>query len=286
MNEDVQMKEKARSKKVGKEIEVAEGDEAPCFHFIAFVPVEGKVWKLDGLERQPQNLGKDSLPSMWCQLYSGVTFAGDIETSDWIFHVKPELQDRMARYEDGQTEFSILGLVKAPIDGAISQLAQNVKDLCALREKLNYVRPGWETETGASDHANLSGQGVITGQSLAYSLTQAQLDKTEVSHNVQALVLGDTAVGSDNPKAGDIQGPADNGLDSLLTCLRQLANHQADLRTSISEELEAFYQDRERAAKRRQDWNPPVELLLKFLSKKGNFPALLERSKAWSPHGG
>ena len=64
LNEDIQMREKARSKKVGKEIEVAEEDEAPCFHFIAFVPVEGKVWKLDGLERQPQNLGKDSPPSI------------------------------------------------------------------------------------------------------------------------------------------------------------------------------------------------------------------------------
>jgi ubiquitin carboxyl-terminal hydrolase L5 len=27
------------------------------FHFIAFVPAKGRVWKFDGLERQPQNLG-------------------------------------------------------------------------------------------------------------------------------------------------------------------------------------------------------------------------------------
>lgn len=280
------MREKARSKKVGKEIEVAEGDDAPCFHFIAFVPVEGKVWKLDGLERQPQNLGKDSPTSIWGQSYSGVTFAGDIETSDWIFHVKPELQDRMARYEDGQTEFSILGLVKAPLDGAISHLAQNVKDLGVVREKLSSVRPGWENETATSGLANLSGQGVITGQSLAYSLTQGQLDKAEVSPDVQALVLRDTAAGNNSPRAAGIQGPNDTGFDSLLTCVRELVNQQVDLRNSISEELEAFNQDRERAAKRRQDWTPAVELLVKFLSRKGNFPALLERSKAWSPHGG
>lgn len=286
LNEDVQMKEKARSKKTGKELEVAEEDDAPCFHFIAFVPVEGKVWKLDGLERQPQNLGKNSLPSIWCQLYSGVTFAGNIETSDWIFHVKPELQDRMARHEDGQTEFSILALVKAPLDGVISQLAQNVKDLGAVREKLNAVRPVWENETGTSGHAHLSGQGVITGQSLAYSLTQGQLDKTEVSPNIQAMVLRDTVAANNSPRAGDIQGPADNKLDNLLTCMQELVNQQVDLRTSISEELEACNQDRERAAKRRQDWTPPIELLVKFLSKKGDFSALLERSKAWSPHAG
>lgn len=280
------MREKARSKRLGKEIEIAEEDEAPCFHFIAFVPVEGKVWKLDGLERQPQNLGKDLLPCIRCKSYSGVTFAGNIETSDWIFHVKPELQDRMARYEDGQTEFSILGLVKAPLDGVISQLAQNVKNIGALGEKLNSVRPGWKNEPGASGHSNLGEHGVITGQSQAYSLTQGQIDKTEVSPEVQALVLRDIAAACNSPRAWDIQGPADNGLDDLLVCMQELVKQQADLRTSISEELEEFHQDRERAAKRRRDWTPPVELLLKFLSKKGSFPALLERSKAWSPHAG
>lgn len=212
-----------------------------------------------------------------------MTFAGDIETTDWIFHVKPELQDRMARYEDGQTEFSILGLVKAPLDGVISQLAQNVKNICALREKINSVKPGWKNESG---HSNLGEQGVIIGQSQAFSLTQGQLDMTEISPDVQALVLRDIAVAYDGPRAGDIQEPADNGLNDLLVCMQELVNQQVDLRTSISEELEACHQDRERAAKRRQDWTPPVELLVKFLSKKGSFPALLERSKAWSPHVG
>lgn len=28
------------------------------FHFIAFVPVEGVVWRLDGLQRQPVTLGR------------------------------------------------------------------------------------------------------------------------------------------------------------------------------------------------------------------------------------
>lgn len=213
-----------------------------------------------------------------------MTFAGDIETTDWIFHVKPELQDRMARYEDGQAEFSILGLVKAPLDGVICQLAQNVKNICALRDKINSIKPGWTNDPGASGHFNLGEHGVIIGQSQAYSLTQGQLDKTEVSPDVQELVLRDITVAYSSNRACDIQEPVDNGLNDLLVCMQELVNQQVDLRTSISEELEACNQDRERAAKRRQDWTPPVELLVKFLSKKGSFPALLERCKAWSPH--
>jgi ubiquitin carboxyl-terminal hydrolase L5 len=33
-------------------------EEEPGFHFIAYVPINGSVWRLDGLQRQPVNLGK------------------------------------------------------------------------------------------------------------------------------------------------------------------------------------------------------------------------------------
>ncbi len=33
-------------------------DDDAAFHFMAFVPIEGEVWKLDGLNRQPERLGK------------------------------------------------------------------------------------------------------------------------------------------------------------------------------------------------------------------------------------
>lgn len=33
-------------------------DEEAGFHFIAFIPFEGRVWQFDGLERQPRDLGE------------------------------------------------------------------------------------------------------------------------------------------------------------------------------------------------------------------------------------
>ena len=56
LNADLQLKEEATSKKRPKGREFHEADTA--FHFIAFMPAMGQVWKLDGLERQPQSLGK------------------------------------------------------------------------------------------------------------------------------------------------------------------------------------------------------------------------------------
>jgi hypothetical protein len=45
------VKKKAPKKKKKDE------DEAG-YHFVAYVPINGSVWRLDGLQRQPVNLGK------------------------------------------------------------------------------------------------------------------------------------------------------------------------------------------------------------------------------------
>ena len=53
---DVKAKRSRRKANHTKEYEVEQ--EQNGFHFVAFVPMQGSVWKLDGLDRQPTNLGK------------------------------------------------------------------------------------------------------------------------------------------------------------------------------------------------------------------------------------
>jgi ubiquitin carboxyl-terminal hydrolase L5 len=48
---------KYRRKRVVKRKKDVENDTG--FHFVAYVPIDGAVWKLDGLQRQPDNLGAD-----------------------------------------------------------------------------------------------------------------------------------------------------------------------------------------------------------------------------------
>lgn len=55
LNSDLHLKEEAKSKKRSKAQD--SDDEDATFHFIAFLPAMGQVWKLDGLERQPQAIG-------------------------------------------------------------------------------------------------------------------------------------------------------------------------------------------------------------------------------------
>jgi ubiquitin carboxyl-terminal hydrolase L5 len=58
LSNDVTSKAKLPGK-TGKNVE----QEQAGFHFISLVPIDGKLWKLDGLERQPMNLGKDNFSS-------------------------------------------------------------------------------------------------------------------------------------------------------------------------------------------------------------------------------
>lgn len=59
LNGDLQLKNDACARKNRKVAKGEAEDLDAGYHFIAFVPVDGKVWKLDGLERQPQNLGRE-----------------------------------------------------------------------------------------------------------------------------------------------------------------------------------------------------------------------------------
>ena len=61
LNSDLHMKNEINAKKQLKKTPQGGNDDDAGFHFIAYVPVDDYVWKLDGLERQPQKLGTSQL---------------------------------------------------------------------------------------------------------------------------------------------------------------------------------------------------------------------------------
>lgn len=54
-------KKKVTRKKASQKKKKKDEDEAG-YHFVAYVPINGSVWRLDGLQRQPVNLGKTNPP--------------------------------------------------------------------------------------------------------------------------------------------------------------------------------------------------------------------------------
>lgn len=57
LNSDLHLKNEATTRRTQSSRSNHDSETDGGFHFIAFVPVDGKVWKFDGLERQPQALG-------------------------------------------------------------------------------------------------------------------------------------------------------------------------------------------------------------------------------------
>ena len=63
LNGDLLLKNEATSRGKSKKRKSEEDENESGFHFIAFVPIEDQLWKLDGLERQPVCLGNLCGPS-------------------------------------------------------------------------------------------------------------------------------------------------------------------------------------------------------------------------------
>ena len=62
LNNDLLLKTEATSRDKGIKGNIGDHEMEAAFHFIAFMPIGHKLWKLDGLERQPMCLGKTDIP--------------------------------------------------------------------------------------------------------------------------------------------------------------------------------------------------------------------------------
>lgn len=112
---------------------------AETFHFIGYVPVNGKVWELDGLKNGPIEVGDFSSPN---------SDADPGSTDGWEDVVRPALRMKMERYgamvmrdpEDiGNIRFNLLALVPSEFEARSDALRLLIKEKNALEERLTNV---------------------------------------------------------------------------------------------------------------------------------------------------
>ena len=244
LNSDLQLKMEASSKKRSKGHD--ENDTDAGFHFIAFMPAMGQVWKFDGLERQPQALGQYLFKFLLQD--NALISVGECSEEDWLELARPNIVERMAAYEEDQIEFSILGLVQDPLPELLQRLAVNVRSLEILHARL--MSP---EDQGPADMTLTELQETVLGPDPSYGLTRADIDAAIVSEI--------------DPLESTLQ---------LQQRQQGLRAAQRELRARIREEQQLRRADEDHATGRRYDYGPAVRTWLRFLARRQLLAELLQ----------
>lgn len=157
----------------------------------------------------------------------------------------------MAKYEEGQIEFAILGLVKEPLPGFISALARNVKSLGEVIKRLDALKPDWRDFIESSvDVDHVVADHVVTGPDSIYELTQELIEGSQLPQPLENVLLHGIAA-------------------EVMECRQKLVLEQTGLRASIIEEQQSIRSDQERAVSRQHDYGTAVGTLVDILARKG-----------------
>lgn len=234
LNSDLQLRNDATSRRRSTKHTRDDYESDAGFHFIAFVPAMGKVWKFDGLERQPQALG-------------------DCPQNDWLGLAKPDILARMTEYEEDQIEFSILSLVKDPLLGLIDQFAVNVRSLEIVNGRIAAMEDKMDSETAA---VNISEENVTLGPDESYSLIDGSYPLTRDAIDKADIPVSQKEIYETCP------------VDELKQHRQSLSNAQQVIRATFREEERSQQADEEYAASRQYDYGTIVKKWVQFMARK------------------
>ena len=249
LNSDLLLKNEATTKARSKKRNLDEGESEPGFHFIAFMPIKDELWKLDGLERQPMCLGMTP-GSYTLGLSHSERTTGSFK-DDWLSQAKPDIEARMAQYEEFQIEFAILSLICNPLIKLIAKLAENIKSIASLTTRLDAVKSDWRDFDMPS--VNGESETVLTGPDAIYEVMKHDLELAKVSEHVARLCQSEI-------------------VEDIIAQRQQLISQQAGIRLSIRDEQQSNKSDEERAAARRCDYGARMQDFVRRVKtrKQGN----------------
>jgi ubiquitin carboxyl-terminal hydrolase L5 len=206
------------------------------FHFCAYMPIGDHVWKLDGMDQFPQDMGPIQ------------------DDESWLSIAQPVLQGRMAQYAAGAIEFNIMAVVHDPMVGCIEALAANVKVLRAVEEKLADVVEDWRELLEEHDHQS----NTLTEQNHSLGLHNLDIERAEIT-----------------PKDAKALAGAED-LNQLLELRKEIVLQQCGLRRACLDEMECAKSDVEKAMSRRHDYSTFAREWLGALAEQEMLGALLE----------
>jgi ubiquitin carboxyl-terminal hydrolase L5 len=141
-----------------------EEDDQAGFHFIAYMPIDGHVWRMDGLDHYPQDMG-------------------ECGTGEWLDIAQASLAGRMAQYE-GTDSFNLMAVVHDPLLQDRQALLQNIITLRTVNTRLDVVVEDWQE----MDEAKCSND-VLIDVSEELEISLADLDAVEIEPHWREAII-------------------------------------------------------------------------------------------------
>ncbi|KAI7215711.1 hypothetical protein KC333_g5286 [Hortaea werneckii] len=231
----------------GNATDEATATEEEGFHFIAYMPIQGHVWKLDGLDRHPQDLGsfgesgtdKDDEDSEDRGASGG-------RRGDWKHLVIPELTARMAQCETG-IQFNLMAVLHDPLQSEREALAQNAKSLQRIEAALDGLAEGWRELEGGETPGD-----IVTTSAAEFGIPGFEIEQAQIPVDVQRKL---------DECAGDFL--------KLLALRGETVAQQRPLRLAVRDAMTAVQADDEKARHRRHDYTSFLRGWLGALAEEG-----------------
>lgn len=217
---------------------VEEPPDEEGFHFIAFMPINGHVWKLDGLDRFPQDVGAIDESTML----------------GWMQIAQDQLRGRMLQYEASEIQFNLMSVVHDSLSSRRVALIENIKGIQTIDKQLKALCEGWQELDGAETSMD-----TITSASNELDIEAKDVDAAKILASTASCI------------------EQHDGLPELLKLRQDIISQQAPLRGSVRESLAASKQDDEKARHRRHDYGAFVRKWAEALADNEMLNALAEQ---------
>lgn len=231
-----------RAPKPRKVVTSADYEESePGYHYVAYVPIGNHVWKLDGMDRYPQDLGS----------FDKEDDGAGGGVGRWLDVVTPMIQDRMSQ-NSGNIDFCLMAVVRDPYFDELKQLLVNIKTLQAVDDKLDNLNAEWRSMEGGETRKD-----VVTGISIEFEITQKDIHDAELPQSAEDAIS------------------SEDDFLKLMEYRKGVLEKQTSLRSGVRDARKIPKEEEEDARLRKHDYGPFVRGWLSALADEGVLQDLL-----------
>ncbi|RFU74667.1 ubiquitin carboxyl-terminal hydrolase isozyme l5 [Trichoderma arundinaceum] len=215
-------------------------DDAYGFHFIAYVPVDGHVWELDGLRSKPHKIGSI-----------------EPDETSWTNIARPQIEGRILQYEESQISFNLLALCRSPLALQSNSIAQAAACTSHLQEQMKHNKEFVQLIDGQKPVLDLNNRSQLS----EFNLRKSDIKDAALPESMKSQI---------SHAALDIDNAYDLYQQFVVDTKIAIGEYRA--------EMIALAEDEQRVKDRKKDYGQALHRWVQKLAEKGILQDLIESS--------